>query len=142
MQFPINLFTCSYGEFKPRMGHPVRVTVGFPKWLWYEVPSKFAPFTPQPEWLRGISKGEYEKRFYAQMAEVGERRIKQLLYAMATKNTTDALVFLCYESKLSEENWCHRTMVRDWMRENAGLDIPELGKTQAQLDAELPPGLF
>lgn len=123
----VALRTCSYSAYRPEMGVAVAVSVGKPRWKkgTYEWCNPLAPYgifnrSPRPEYE------EYLGLYLARL-ESGRPAIEAGLTAIARTHPTRALVLCCW-CKLdgSEENWCHRSMLRVWARDRLGRDIPEL----------------
>lgn len=144
----MNLYTCSYNEYKPEMGLAVRISAGVPN---YNLPG-FNPFRAvmkaSPDWSYMSGDGEnYNTHFYAQIKDYGITRFKAEFEKLRKKEGVKKdhpLVFLCFE-KLgkrecdepehqiqTEMNTCHRRKFAEWWEEQTGEHMGELG-TRVQL---------
>ena len=84
----------------------------------------FKALAPGP-WFNSVSKEEYIDLFN-----------KEILMPLDPVETWERLhdlaggvepVLLCYEKPpLTEENWCHRTLVADWFQKELGHTVDEL----------------
>lgn len=146
----IEIATCSYGEFRQELGVPVRTSVGFPKWFpdqngmfdWENVHPKF--------YWKQLPYQEFRKRYMAMLDAHGPEKLRGDLLYMAEQyarhndgRVPDRFVLLCFE-KLSKgpENWCHRTMLAEWLKANLDLPSVELGAIPGDEDLEEDPTLF
>jgi len=67
---------------------------------------------------------QYLGEYLAMLAELDPAQVVEDLKALA--GPAEA-VLLCWErAPLSETNFCHRTMVADWLERARGIVIPEL----------------
>lgn len=133
----INIATCSYSEYRPEMGMPVRASIGAPRWFTH--PHACWPNVyPQRHWLQ-LPYDQYLPRYLDMLDAHGPQKLRDDLEAMATTfkqnyggDRPTRAVLLCYE-KLSkvlpdnEPNWCHRSMASSWLSFHLGVAIPELG---------------
>lgn len=133
----IEVATCSYGEFRPEMGYPIRTSRGAPKWFVYPYMSWENVF-PTYSMLQ-LPFEQYQPRYLGMLEKhgadklLGDLQFMSEEYAKANDGEVRPLVLLCYE-KLSKgpDNWCHRTQLAGWLTRRCGLHIEELG-------AQLPP---
>ena len=133
----IEVATCSYGEFRQELGYPVRCSVGFPKWFpdqlnmfaWENVFPKF--------YWKALPYDEFRKRYMAMLDAHGAKKLRGDITYMAEQyarmhdgDLPQRLVLLCFE-KLSKgpDNFCHRTMLADWLNRNCDMNVVELGAT-------------
>ncbi len=131
----IEIATCSYGEFKQELGVPVRASVGFPKWF----PDQVGMFAwenvfPKFYWKQ-LPFDEFRRRYLAMLDGHGAEKLQGDITWMAEQyakthdgDLPERLVLLCFE-KLSKgpDNWCHRTMLADYLERNLSLNVVELG---------------
>lgn len=137
----IEVATCSYGEFRPEMGYPIRTSRGAPKWFTYPYLSWENVF-PSYSMLQ-LEFDEYRPRYLAMLEKHGADKLRGDLefmsaeYAKANDGEVRPLALCCYE-KLSKgpSNWCHRTLLGSWIQQNLGVGVVELG---AQLAAPIDP---
>ncbi|MGA5497735.1 hypothetical protein ACPCSP_25565 [Streptomyces cinereoruber] len=137
------LATCTYQEFKPDMGTPVRTTVGHPRFaLSYQLAGHARLVTPTRPLLKIEARDAYEFS-YRRMLEghVFGNIQRELLRIAGAYDLDSPVVLLCFDRLNVPGNWCHRTMFAAWWTEQTGDEVPELG---AQLKAAPtpPPTLF
>lgn len=124
-----SLATCSYTEWRPTMGTLARTSLERPKmsparnerdrFVW-EV-------SPRPQY-RNSDKFEYEQAYLDQLDRFGAKQITNRFREIAIEVGGGRLVLCCFEvQSKGRDNWCHRTMFRQWWLETVGEDIPELG---------------
>lgn len=135
----IEIATCSYGEFKQEMGMAVRASVGFPRWF----PDQLNMFSwenvfPKFHW-KALPHEEFRRRYLAMLDGHGPDKLRGDITWMAEQyarthggDLPDRLVLLCFE-KLDKgpDNWCHRTMLADYLTRNLGFTVAELGAVPA-----------
>lgn len=118
------LATCSYAEYRPDMGVPVRISLGRPKFM--SIPSNAVCPELQPRgWYFHASDDDFLAAYDAQLSRYGTERLQDRFDAIAAE-FGQPLVLLCFESLASGE-WCHRTHFRQFWLRQTGQDIPELG---------------
>jgi hypothetical protein len=140
--------TCSYGEFKPEMGNPVRITLGrSPAWFvkkWSGPLPVITGLAPHGSYFRAPLE-EFRAKYAAQLERHGIEQVAEWLGQAAVQHQDPArpLVLLCFEkSSTHAEGWdsCHRSMLRQWWEQKTNLLPPELG-AHPEDDGELPPTL-
>lgn len=136
----MDLATCTYQEFTPSMGAPIRSTAGNPRWpLGYQLAGHAQLITPTRELLAAdLPEDAYEFSYRRLLDGHGIERIYAELVALAGRNGGARLVLLCFDKLDKPGNWCHRVHFARWYLEQTGEEIPELG---AQLPTP-PPSLF
>ncbi|WP_328434555.1 hypothetical protein [Streptomyces sp. NBC_00425] len=146
MTSPIKLATCTYQEFTPDMGTPVRTTAGRPRFaLPYPMTAHARLITPSWDLVRaGLPQDAYEFQYRRALNETGLEQIQAELLRIAGAYDLDSpLVLLCFD-KLNQlparDAWCHRTHFGKWYAEQTGVDVPELGALPKQAPAQ--GGLF
>ncbi|MFE7461647.1 hypothetical protein ACWFMI_23645 [Nocardiopsis terrae] len=139
----VKLATCSYAEFAPTMGAPVRTTLGAGRRpLPYRLVGHARLITPTRTLLdlahagkKGLYRDMYEKR----LVETGAVRIAAELTEIAQQVPGQRLVLLCFDQLgRGPGEWCHRTMFAAWWEEQTGEEVPELGA----VTPSPPPTLF
>lgn len=136
------LATCSYHEFDPRMGVPVRVSLGTPRWSvpyehdWSQ--SWVWEITPRKDYLYA-SDAVYERRFYAQLEAAGVDLLRAKFDTLERRTGGGTLVLLCFEN-LRVKGWrgCHRRDFANWWTARTGEDVPEFGKTPDRPHVHIP----
>lgn len=124
----LKLATCTYQEFTPAMGIPIRTTVGHPRFkLSYQLAGHARLITPTRPML-GLPEDAYTLTYRRHLDAAGVDRILAELAAIAaTGEPGRTLVLLCFDRLNVEGNWCHRTFFATWFQEKTGQDVPELG---------------
>lgn len=127
----MRLATCSYTEFRPDMGTPIRFTVGYPRFLKldYKIAGWARLISPTKDML-SLPKDAYTLAYRRILAGAGVDAIRRQLADLT--DGTDVAVLLCFErlnerAKNGGENWCHRTMFAAWWQERTGEEVLELG---------------
>jgi len=93
-----NLATCSYAEFRPEMGIPVRISLGRPRW-WsgtLAVGALVTEITPRGWYLRR-PEPEYVEAYGEQLARYGVEVIQTQFDAIDAEHG-EPLVLLCFET--------------------------------------------
>jgi len=134
----IRLATCTYQEFQPGMGTPVRTTVGAPRFpLTYTLAGHATLITPTRPMLR-LPRDTYTTAYLRHLDRAGVDAIAEELDRIAAAHPGRRLVLLCFDRLDKPGAWCHRTLFAVWWEQHTGLHVPELG---AQPQPE-PPALF
>lgn len=129
----LRLATCTYQEFTPDMGIPVRTTVGRPRWrLPYELADHAKTLTPTRDLLKVEAEDAYESGYRALLTTRGTDAIRAELEEIAAQHEAGRpLVLLCFDKLSVASTWCHRTHAARYLSEHMGLAIPELGACTA-----------
>ncbi|MFF5968230.1 hypothetical protein ACFY64_31805 [Streptomyces collinus] len=125
----LRIATCTFQEFQPAMGTPVRTTAGHPRFaLSYQLGGHARLVTPPWKLVRAnLAADAYEFQYRRMLTEAGVDSIREELLAIAGANDLDApVVLLCFD-RLDKGNWCHRVMFGAWYAEQTGQAVPELG---------------
>ena len=131
----IEFATCSYSEFRPEMGVPVRSSVGAPKFFRYSPIVRWDNTFPLPYMLRMGKRDEFKEHYFRVLDGHGVEKLMgdaefiltEYRLTPGANQHTNRLVVLCYEHPLSRSKWCHRSLWAEWMRANAGVEVTELG---------------
>ncbi|MFD3851668.1 hypothetical protein ACFWVB_38220 [Streptomyces microflavus] len=139
----LELATCTYQEFTPDMGTPVRSTAGHPRFpLAYQLGGHAKLITPTRDLLKINARDAYEFGYRRLLNGNGLDNIRRELARIAAASPVDGpLVLLCFDrfDKLSPpDDWCHRSMFARWYTEQTGDEVPELGSRPRTA----PPTLF
>jgi hypothetical protein len=139
----LRLATCTYQEFAPHMGTPVRSTVGLPRFpLGYQLGGHARLITPTRDLLKINVQDAYEWGYRRLLNGNGLENIQRELMAIAAANDPDSpLVLLCFDrlDRLTPpDDWCHRLHFSKWYAEQTGTEVPELGAHRKPA----PPTLF
>ncbi|MEU0770548.1 hypothetical protein [Streptomyces albogriseolus] len=124
----VRLATCSYQEFEPDMGIPVRATVGAPRFRLGYVLGGAMPEAAPERWFMNREYDEFRRRMRHKLHQVTIERFMAAAQAIADRHgKPDAtIVFLCFENGHNKKGWCHRAMLAEWLREK-GQECRELG---------------
>ncbi|MEU7323384.1 hypothetical protein ABZ682_22955 [Streptomyces griseoviridis] len=128
----IKLATCTYQEFMPDMGTPVRTTVGRPRFdLPYPLTAHAKLVTPTKELLGINARDAYEFSYRRLLNARGFGPVRDELLRIAGAYDLDSpLVLLCfdrYDKLTPPDDWCHRLFLAKWWAEQTGQEVPELG---------------
>ncbi|MEU8870465.1 hypothetical protein AB0D24_04730 [Streptomyces javensis] len=139
----IRLATCTYQEFAPDMGTPVRTTVGHPRFpLSYQLGGIARSVTPTRHLLKIEAEDAYEFSYRRLLNDRGVDLIREELTAIAGANDLDVpVVLLCFDKLSKPGNWCHRTHFAKWWTDQTGEEVPELGAVPVPAPPT-PPALF
>ncbi|GGZ23485.1 hypothetical protein GCM10010387_15840 [Streptomyces inusitatus] len=135
MSDALRLATCTFQEFAPHMGTPVRTTAGHPRFsLSYQLGGHARLVTPSWNLVRAnLAADAYEFQYRRQLTAAGVDAIRDELTAIAGAFDLDApAVLLCFDRLNKPGQWCHRTMLAAWWTEHTGDLVPELGAQPAR----------
>jgi hypothetical protein len=124
---------------------PVRISIGAPRWpVGYEIVGSLPSLMPTRPMLK-MEIGPYREMYLARLEAHGVEKIVAELEALQTPEAP-GLVLLCFEDLAKPGEWCHRTMLAEYLRDRAGLEVSEL-ETLPTVRAprrkkEPPPDLF
>lgn len=131
----ITFATCSYTEFTPDMGLPVRISVGHPRFKLAYRPYVMPTLAPTRTILALTGQGDYAAAFRAKLDRIGVPGVRadaERVYREAGEGADGpTLVLLCFERLNEPGKWCHRTMVSEWIMKMTGETVPELGAPPA-----------
>jgi hypothetical protein len=86
----------------------------------------YKPLAPGP-WFNKVSKPEYERLYFGQLALLDPVKVSDDLHALADGVEP---VLLCWERKADifvlKKTWCHRHMVGTWLRQQLDIEMEEL----------------
>ncbi|MBI4291302.1 MAG: DUF488 family protein [Betaproteobacteria bacterium] len=84
----------------------------------------YKPLAPGP-WFNSVSEEMYRELYFAQLAELDAIHVCDTLITLVHPHEP---VLLCYERPpFSPTNWCHRRMVAEWLKKEAGICVKEIG---------------
>ena len=120
----VELATNSYRQFKPRMGVPVRITLGKPRFRLSYSYEEIRLLAPTPRIFR-LGSDDFEHEYREHLEKIGFEWLQAIFEEVAGRHEGSRLVLLCFENVLAGES-CHcRTFAR-WWEEQSGQAIPEL----------------
>jgi hypothetical protein len=136
----LQVVTCSYSEYRPDMGQPVRISLGAPRWWKEPIPSWSAlwSLTPRRDYLYA-SDEVYIEKYTAQLERHGVPEIVGDFERIAERAQKDTLVLMCFEKLAKPDGgWCHRTLFAVWWLQKTGELLQELGG--GPIEGNQPPG--
>jgi hypothetical protein len=84
----------------------------------------YRALAPGP-WFNSVTRAQYEKLYFAQLARLNARDVAGDLEALVAPHEP---VLLCWERPpFTPDNWCHRSMVAQWFEREAGIVLVEVG---------------
>ncbi|MFE6551705.1 hypothetical protein ACFVHS_25345 [Streptomyces sp. NPDC057746] len=136
----MDLATCTYQEYVPGMGVAVRTTAGHPRFFRQPIGGHAKLITPNRQLLAAnLPADAYEFQYRRMLNEHGIEAIHTELAAISAASGGRTLVLCCFDVLSKSGNWCHRSMLAAFWREETGEEIPELGATGPKAE---PPTLF
>lgn len=129
------LATCSYRQFMPSMGTPVRITLGKPRFRLFYSYEEIRLLAPTPRMFRLRGK-DFEHEYCEHLEKIGVQRLKTIFRQMAGRHDDAHLVLLCFENVLAGES-CHRRTFSSWWEEQTGEAVPELDPEDYQAQERL-----
>lgn len=136
----MQLATCTYQEFTPDMGMPVRTTVGYPRFkLAYTIAGHAHLITPA-KWMLTLGYDAFAEAYRNRLDDAGVDAIRTQLEQIPA-GAGQRLVLLCFDRLDRPGVWCHRTLFATWWQEHTGEQVPELGALPRPTPPT-PPTLF
>lgn len=127
----IEIATVNYAAYKPEMGLAVRTSVGPPKYFEHRPLATWEAVYPQYNWLK-LAYDDYRERYLAKLDKYGVDDMRADIEALSEicrdHVETQRLVLCCYETLAKPGAWCHRSMLSQWLTDNMGIEVLELGK--------------
>lgn len=115
------IYTSYYGNMRNlREFTPVAISRGVPYWFAGRLYQRVAP--PYELLRKGIGKEEYAAKYLKMLNGLGAATILSDLMSIPRVQGRP-VVLLCYESLKKPDEWCHRTMLSDWMNGLLGRDV-------------------
>lgn len=119
-----DLATCSFADYRPEMGRPIRISLARPKYRTsIESDDRLSALTPHPSYFRA-SPEEFDRRYLAQLDRVGVERLRRQFQAL---DDGRPLILLCFEWHPSSGADCHRRRFAEYWELHTGQIIPEIG---------------
>lgn len=133
---PVEFFTCSYTEFRPQMGVPVRTSLGHPRFkLRYGLVHAMPMLAPRRDMFH-LDEEAFEVAYHAMLDKTGVQKILAAGKAIVEQEDDHRLVLLCFERLNEPGKWCHRSSFGRWFLIQTGEEVRELGargRTSEQL---------
>ena len=121
---PYSIVTSSYAEWRPDMGAPIRITLGTPKFIAYELAGMVSALAPDRR-IFNLPGLEFTRAYNRQLDLVGAPRISAMLDAVMDSRSESRAVLLCFEKSFAPGFDCHRRDFAKWWERRTGENIPE-----------------
>ena len=121
-------FTSRYTNAEVANGlyYRVGISVGVPKFrLNYKIDEQCYMFAPTGAMLR-MTDDQYVDAYRRKLETSGIGKIRWMLNKLQENAAGKDVVLLCYEDIRDPDQWCHRTLLAEWVRENIGISMEEL----------------
>ncbi|MBA2592952.1 MAG: DUF488 family protein [Gammaproteobacteria bacterium] len=83
----------------------------------------YKALAPRQDMLR-MPYDEYRTEYFKILSDLDPAQVAEDLAALAAPHEP---ILLCWERPpLTEKNWCHRTMVAQWLERSLGMRVPEI----------------
>lgn len=124
--------TCSFADYRPEMGKPIRISLGRPKYrTLIESDDRLWALTPRSDYFHAAPE-EFDRRYVAQLDRVGVERLREQFEAF---DDGQPLILLCFERNGAD---CHRRLFSQWWLEQTGEHVPELHADETVTDFPPP----
>lgn len=149
----ITFATCSFYEFRPEMGIPVRSSNGYPRFaLKYPLFHALEETFPRRSWMR-LPYREFAPKYYEMCDALGtdfyRREAEQIRFSESHNRRDERckdmpVVLLCFErwnDPKKQPEFCHRSLFASWWNERTGEPVPEFGaapKAEIRADEQRP----
>lgn len=123
-----HVYTCRWSSLKglPSFVLPVRISIGKPRFIpgADEFP---AIHELMPYGILGVDdQADFTKRFRHRLHRKTPQVIQERFDHLHARYDGRPLVLLCYEDLTKVDQWCHRTIFREWWRDKTGAIIHDL----------------
>lgn len=136
----VELFTARYVDYDPAWGVAVRTTVGFPRGWRYGPLEHVRRITPYGL-LHIKSRDAFAQRYLARLDQAGAAPIEARLTNIADRHRGLPLWLCCFEDLSKPGEWCHRTLLAEWIEERLGIAVIEINSpppSRPRLSFDLP----
>lgn len=104
----------------------VGISLGKPKFkLPYEIEEQCFMLAPRRD-MWNKSRDEFCDAYRAMLDKYGEQKVTRCIMHMVGAAEGRDVALLCFEDVRDEEQYCHRTVLADWLNEHGFGDIEEL----------------
>jgi len=105
---------------------PVQISRGFPKYMKREDIPKALHLAPEWSWMKE-EKHLYDAHFQRLLDALNPEVVWLEMQQHAKNAGKLAPVLMCFEKPpFTEENWCHRRIVAEWLEKSLNVTVPEL----------------
>ena len=124
----LRIFTSRYSnpELKNEGYYTVGISLGYPRWkLGYKVDTRVKDFAPPKSMWDGTEE-EFEAKYTAMLDGMGKDTVAEIINWLDSSSDKKDIVLLCFEDIRIEDQYCHRTVLGEWLRKNLGIEVEEL----------------
>ena len=124
------IYTSRYANSSLKSDNVIKVgiTRGLPKFgLKYQLAKNVIEFAPEYKIFHIENREAFGRAYKSQLDLLGREKAMSLLKE-AGYGGEKPLVLLCYEDLTCNDpkkNWCHRTYLAEWIRDNLGIEVEE-----------------
>ena len=128
------IWTSRYSNKELQNGkyYSVGISLGRPKFnINYRIQEQCYDLAPA-RWMWGKELEDFKRMYFSKLDAMGVDKVQDILQKLhndAKANGQD-LVLLCFEDVRDPKDWCHRTMLAEWVKKRIGWDIKELPNPQ------------
>lgn len=122
----MEIYTSYYGNIKKlsREGIiPVGISLGIPKWFHGHVLKYLAP----TYYILNLEEQKYIPAYLDHLENIDMNRLRDDLSIISNSAGGKDIALLCYEKP---EEFCHRRLFAEWLKEKTGYEIKEFGYTE------------
>lgn len=123
-----SIYTSRYAnpELKGNVYYTVGISLGHPRWkLGYTVDTKLRELAPDKN-MWDVPEDEFNQMYTAKLDEIGASEMKNIIDYLEKSADKKDIVLLCFEDIRLEGQYCHRTVLGEWITKNLGIDVQEL----------------
>lgn len=95
-----------------------------PKYVRYPVSGNIQMLAPNWRIFREYDREKFDSGYRHQLEEIGIDRVMNALFE--TEDDRKDVVLCCYEDVRDPNQFCHRTVLAEWIEEKTGIRIKEL----------------
>ena len=122
------IYTSRYSNRELANGdyYAVGISRGKPKFqIDYHIYTQAYIFAPDRS-MWNAPKSSFRRMYRAKLDRIGTEKVRRILRSFESAARGRDVVLLCFEDVRIEEDWCHRTMLAEWVEEKLGFKIKEL----------------
>jgi len=127
----MKVYTSYYGNFKKLKKAnivPIGISLGTPKFI-SEHLDKILYLAPRRDML-GMEYDDYKKLYLERLSKVDWDDVRRLIKQFGQGKD---VAFCCYESLKNEDDWCHRTMLAEFINNFSGKEVITEWKEQTEI---------
>ncbi len=113
--------------------YAVGISLGRPRFrIGYELKKQCYDFAPdRTMWDKELE--EFKDLYFKKLDRLGVSKVENILSTLSheAETSNSELVLLCFEDVRDPADWCHRTMLAEWVKSRLGWEINELPNPDA-----------